>query len=237
MAPENLVVVAAHAVYLGPAAEDAHPESDASWCLRSFQHGEPPFYIEHIRAGVDAAARDPAALLVFSGGQTHRQAGPRSEGQGYWDLAAHFGWWGHSELAGRAAAEEFARDSFENLLFAICRFRERIGRYPHVVTVVSWAFKEQRFGLHREAIGWPARRFRFLGVNQPRELPAALKGEAETVAHFRADPYGTGVTLGAKRASRDPFQRSIPYPTTCPELTALLAHGGPEILMGGLPWP
>jgi len=118
----NLVLVAGHAVYVGQDFLD--PEQDRHWFLQSFQRGEPPFYIEHIRAGIDVASRDPSSLLVFSGGQTRGEAGPRSEAQSYWNLAEHFRWWSTPEISGGTTTEEFARDSFENLLFAICRFKE-----------------------------------------------------------------------------------------------------------------
>ena len=145
----NLLLVAGHAVYVGQDFLD--PEQHRHWFLQSFQRGEPPFYIEHIRAGIDVASRDPSSLLVFSGGQTRGEAGPRSEAQSYWNLAEHFRWWSTPEISGRTTTEEFARDSFENLLFAICRFKEWTGRYPQKIRVVSWAFKERRFALHREA--------------------------------------------------------------------------------------
>lgn len=35
----------------------------------------------------------------------------------------------------KALTEEHARDSFENLLFSVCRFRELTGSYPHNITV------------------------------------------------------------------------------------------------------
>lgn len=35
----------------------------------------------------------------------------------------------------RAMTEEHARDSFENILFSVCRFRELTGTYPHNITV------------------------------------------------------------------------------------------------------
>lgn len=38
-------------------------------------------------------------------------------------------------VRGRALTEEHARDSFENLLFSVCRFRELTGTYPHNITV------------------------------------------------------------------------------------------------------
>jgi hypothetical protein len=37
--------------------------------------------------------------------------------------------------------EDYARDSFENLLFSICRFKEVTGNYPARVTVVGYTFK------------------------------------------------------------------------------------------------
>jgi hypothetical protein len=230
----NLVLVAGHAVYVGHDFLD--PEQDRNWFLQPFQRGEPPFYIEHIRAGVDVARRDPSSLLTFSGGQTRREAGPRSEAQSYWNLAEHFQWWGIPQVSERSTTEEFARDSFENLLFAICRFKECCGRYPHEIRVVSWAFKENRFSLHREALGIPESRFEFYGANQPEDLAGAEKGEARAIAAFQKDPYGTGGDLGQKRADRNPFNRVNPYPLSCPELEGVLRHRGPELYKGVLPW-
>ena len=82
---ENLIVVAGHAVYV--AHDFSRLADDTSWYLQSFQKGEPPFYIEHIRRGVELAHGDRKSLLVFSGGQTRYEAGPRSEAQGYWLVA------------------------------------------------------------------------------------------------------------------------------------------------------
>jgi len=231
---ENLVLVAGHAIYTG--RDFQHPELDGNWCLQSFQRGEPPFYVEHIRAGVDEAQRDPAALLVFSGGQTRLDAGPRSEAQSYWNLAQHFAWWSSPAVSVRATTEEFARDSLENLLFSICRFHEWTGRTPRRITVVSWAFKERRFGLHREALRFPESRFRFRGANQPEDLAAARAGEAHAVTAFEEDPYGVGEVLGGKRVERNPFRRVHPYAQSCPALEGLLRHAGPELYRGELPW-
>jgi hypothetical protein len=230
----NLVLVTGHAVYVGQDFRD--PEQDRSWLLQSFQRGEPPFYIEHIRAGIEVARGDPSSLLVFSGGQTRREAGPRSEAQSYWNLAEYFRWWSTTEVAGRTTTEEFARDSFENLLFAICRFKEWTDRYPQRIRMVSWAFKERRFSLHREALRFPDSRFEFHGVNQPEDLVGAVKGEAEAVDAFEKDPYGTEGDLGNKRAERNPFCRTSPYPVSCPELVGILDHRGPSLYEGKLPW-
>lgn len=45
---------------------------------------------------------------------------------------------GKDEVRSRALTEEHARDSFENLLFSFCRFRELTGSYPHNITVKAF---------------------------------------------------------------------------------------------------
>ena len=240
----HLVLVPGHAVYAG--SELAHCTDETRWYLLPFQRGEPPCYVEHVWRGVRAAARDEAALLVFSGGQTRAEAGPRSEAYGYWQVARQHRWWGSTEVSRRVATEEYARDSLENLLFSICRFRESAGRYPTSITVVGWEFKRARFEMHRSALGLP--RVLYVGVNDPEDLEGARAGEQRTRDAFARDPYGVGIRdeydpasrrplqLGEKRIQRDPFNRPLPYTKSCPELAGLLAHRGPEPYGGPLPW-
>jgi len=204
----NLIVVCGHAIYV---AEDfEHPEADESWCLAPFQKGEPRFYIEHIRTGVELAAADPRALLVFSGGMTRKEAGRKSEAAGYLRVAEHFGFFGHADVARRATIEEYARDSFENLRFSIARFRERAAKEPEQVSAVSWRFKSERFDLHREALGWPRDRFRFVGPNDPPDLERAMRGERAAIELYASGADGEAA-LARKRRERDPFARPIPY--------------------------
>lgn len=244
---ENLILVAGHAVYVADSFEDI--TNDNNWSLQDFQKGEPPFYIEHIRSGVDLAADDPKSLLIFSGGQTRYETGPKSEAQSYWMIADHLNWWSHTDVKLRATTEEFARDSFENLLLAICRFREAVGSYPHEVRVVSWVFKEERFELHRRAICFPKSRFIFKGVNNPLDLDKAKQGEAKTIRDFKEDPYGTRKESGEKdesgkpikylrdkRNDRNPFKRQHPYSISCEEVRDLLQHAGPNWYDGIVPW-
>lgn len=61
--------------------------------------------MQHIRLGVGAAAEDPAALLMFSGGQTRAAAGARSEAASYWGVAAAAGWFGSPQVAERTVTE------------------------------------------------------------------------------------------------------------------------------------
>jgi hypothetical protein len=219
---EKLILVPGHAVYHGK--RRLQPEDDRQWVLKSYQKGEPPCYIEHVRRGVELAASRPNSLLIFSGGQTRHEAGPISEAQSYWMLADRLSWWGKVEVSQRATTEEFARDSFENLLFGIARFKECTGHFPTTIEIVGWKFKRERFGLHRQAIRWPAGngRYYYYGVNDPPDLPVSNDGEAATRAEFEKDPFGTGEPLAWKRVLRNPFRRQFPYPLTCPEMAGLL---------------
>ena len=227
----HAVIVAGHAIFKG-----GDPGHDDAWVLLPFQRGESPCYVEHIRCGVEIAAQDPAALLIFSGGPTRAEAGPRSEAESYIQVAEHYQWWGQEDVARRTAAEEFALDSYENLLFSLCRFHELTRTWPARVTLVSWRFKEQRFGLHRAAVRWPESRFAYIGPNDPVDLIQAQAAEALTRAAYANDPYGASPELRAKKEARNPFRRQHDYAATSPALAALLAHAGPQEFAGSLPW-
>ena len=234
MPVRNVIIVCGHAVYT--ATDFAHPVADSSWFLLPYQKGEGSCYLDHVRRGVELAAADPDSLLVYTGGQTRAEAGPRSEAESYLRLARHFEFWGHTMVADRATAEEFARDSLENLLFGICRFYEVAHAWPERVTVVSWAFKRPRFDFHRDTIRFPPDRFVFDGPNDPRSVTTALAGEQQYVDAFRSDPYASGGILAQRRAARNPFHRNPPYPATCPAVAGLLQWHGPDPFPHSLPW-
>lgn len=180
-------MVAGHApLREGPTAPPpGHLERDGAWVLSPFQAGEPPFFVEHLRRGAVLAAHDPSALLVISGGRS-RPESTRTEAESYRTVAAAHRWWGAKVPV---ALEEYARDSFENLAYSLCRFHQVTGAWPGLVTVVSWAFKGARFDLHRQALRWPDGGFRFDGPNDPLDLAAALAGEAAAAA-----PWGVPAT-------------------------------------------
>ena len=69
-----------------------------------------------------------------------RDVGPLSEAASYYYLAEEKKWFSGG-VNQRTFLEEYARDSFENLLLSLCRFREASGTYPQKVTVVGFDFK------------------------------------------------------------------------------------------------
>ena len=234
---QNLILVPGHAVYIANNCDDVL--SDNSWYLQDFQKGEPPLYIEHIKEGIEAAHRDPDALLVISGGQSRIEAGPHSEAESYMMIAEHYRWWWNPDVKARTEKEEFARDSFENLLFGICRFYECCDTYPEKITVVGWAFKKERFELHRQAIRFPKSRFSYISVNNPYDSEAAAAGEKVTLDRYRDDPYGVKEgegSLSEKRTIRNPFNKKHQYGADCPELAGLLQYRGIERYEVELPW-
>ena len=211
----SAIIVAGHAIV----RDLNRVETDEGWYLLDFQRGEPLKYIGHIERAVQEAAADPDSTLIFSGGPTRVEAGPRTEALSYWLVAEHYGWFGHLQVRARAYLEDFARDSFENLLFGVCRAQEITGQQPRKVTVVSWEFKRQRFEeLHREAIGWPREHFRYVGANDPDRIDQALAAESFARAKYIADPYSLGPEFQAKKRERNPFRRQHGYASSCPEM-------------------
>lgn len=78
-------------------------------------------------------------VCIFkAGGETRKSAGPRTEGQTYWEIADHHSWFGHPNVREHAYAEIQARDSYENLLFSLCRFRQLSGACQMALLVFSY---------------------------------------------------------------------------------------------------
>ncbi|PWN50688.1 hypothetical protein IE53DRAFT_82682 [Violaceomyces palustris] len=153
----------------------------------------------------------------------------------------------------RMTTENFALDSFENLLFSIARFREYTGFYPERITVVGYAFKKARFEeLHAKAIRWPTRTyiaggqraFSYVGIDDEGEDNSlAYQGERlKGYSLFEKDMYGCHGKLKDKRIERNPTRRFHPYFSSAPELADLLNWCPPKdsglqgVYPMNLPW-
>lgn len=144
----------------------------------------------------------------------------------------------------RTITEEYATDSFQNLLFSICRFYEITGRYPTDITMISYTFKQHRFeSLHVPALRWPLDKFHYVGVDPPSssgfDITASTKGELENAAQlFVNDPYGCySDVLQEKRQQRNPFLRTPPYDITCPDMAELMHYCGQSFIdENRVPW-
>ncbi|KAJ6157649.1 hypothetical protein N7470_005241 [Penicillium chermesinum] len=93
--------------------------------------------------------------------------------------------------------EEYATDSYQNLLFSLLRFRSHVGAYPRRVTVVTHAFKRERFlECHFPAVGL---------VPQTGTSPVESNDNAtrrEGLVYGKKDLYGVAEDLSSKRAKR-----------------------------------
>jgi len=253
---KHLIIVAGHSVTTSGHLEDAD-QDERDWFLLDYQkhRGLPAAIVAHITAGLHAAHADPDSLLIFSGGETRATTGPETEGASYYRVVDAMNLWpsslssvsdesSSSNVRARTITEEFATDSFENLMFSICRFHEVTGSYPTKITVVSFTFKQRRFEtMHAPALRFPPSRFEYIGVDPPAEtgfnLEEATKGEQENAAKpFEQDPYGCHSTvLQEKRQQRNPFSRTPPYALSCPDMKELLQYCGPALIpIDKVPW-
>ncbi|EPX74809.1 uncharacterized protein SOCG_02291 [Schizosaccharomyces octosporus yFS286] len=234
----HLIIIAGHAVWLGGSSKG---QEDSEWILEPYQKGEGKVFASHIYKGLELLEQDESSLLVFSGGQTRPNAGPYSEAQSYYLLSKSLN--DDPLLLSRRTTEEFARDSLENVLFSIARFREVTGHYPKKITVVSFEFKRERFlNLHREAIRFPSDQFDFVGIDPEGGVPQASY-EAEkknALLPFTEDPYACeNALLVGKRKERNPYRRQHSYLITCPELIPLIQYcpsRNSKYYTGHLPW-
>jgi hypothetical protein len=147
----ELVIVCCHAICL----PDCDPYEESSWLLKSFQRsnpstgkpGEHETFLLHIQAGVNALRRE-GTILIFSGAKTERNA-PFSEALSYLNVLKQC--FGGSDFVrqamaeGRVHIEADATDSYQNLLFSLIKYYEIEDKWPQMITVITHAFKENRF--------------------------------------------------------------------------------------------
>ena len=234
----HLIVVAGHSVMRLNKMRDADYD-EMSWYLLPYQVGQ-DFELFLPLSKVELVRNDFSSLLIFSSGQTRRDVGPTSEAASYYYLADQKEWL--HDIKHRVYLEEYARDSFENLLFSMCRFREIVGSYPKRVTVVGFDFKLRRFtDLHRKAIGFPQHSFFYIGMKPEGnsfDHSRAMGGEDNVIKSFENDMYGCeSKELIEKKEKRNPFRRSTPYISSCPEIVELLKWCGPgPYISKNLPW-
>jgi len=219
---KHLIIIPGHGIWKG--TNDGSKSED--WWLESFQveGHDHLLFIEHIKIGLKELRKDPEAFLLFSGGQTKKIAGPISEGQSYYALADKLGLIDNDDLKDRISTEEFARDSFENVLFSLSRFYEITERYPERITIPGFEFKRSRFlDHHFPALKFPVNKVNYIGVDpRPNYTKGSLEHEKyfndlanaekkNALTLFEQDPFGTGIVLSKKRKNRNPFNRYHGY--------------------------
>jgi len=256
--PTHLVILCCHAVYYGTLGSD--PRDENNWALKPFQRstatksGEHETFLQHAFAAVQLSNAD--TLIAFSGGPTDSNYPDLSEARSY--LNAFGDWCAAIGLevpkVARAGGsgegillEERATDSYQNVLFSILAFRRRTGYYPEQLTIITHAFKNDRFlHLHSRALKWPAERVKVLGINPPftlAELEGTIAGEKRNgYAPWETDLYGVRDPLAGKRKVRgwDDGKSKEPGKGLEPAVHKLLLYdggaAGNEVFPETLPW-
>jgi hypothetical protein len=121
-----------------------------------------------------------ADWIPFPGCRGHTRAkSTTSEGESYHRLAIESNLFHNAYLPfERATSEEYALDSYQNVLFSIARFHEQTGTYPRHITVVGFEMKRRRFEeLHIRALRWPRERFTYIGIDEEGDTTAQYQGE------------------------------------------------------------
>lgn len=243
---DHLIIVPGHAVMKISEIHRAK-ESEDAWYLLDYQLGQgfPQIIHSHIQEAIHIAQSDEHSILIFSGGQTREDVGPMSEAASYYYYAQFYQLMSSSSSSSAPALmvglEEYARDSYENILFSICRFHEITGIYPSKITVVGFDFKAKRFTeVIRKAIRFPETSFRYIGIQPNLHLfhyDTAIHGEELVYQSLQQDMYGCNTEeLRHKREERDPYLRTVPYTLSCPELRALLTWCESTLYPGHVPW-
>ncbi|KAK9470647.1 uncharacterized protein V1510DRAFT_422345 [Dipodascopsis tothii] len=236
----HLIILPCHSIWKGYEGFDkARPGVNPDeWTLASFQREnlDNLIFIKHIEEAVRQLNEDPEAILLFSGGQTNKSAGPISEAQSYWFLGQALGLYDEPAIRARISTEEFARDSFENTLFSIYRFKELTQVFPKRLTIVGFKFKEDRFvQQHAKHLGLQTSNVSYIGID-PELHNSQLYGKVEAgersayaielehymknlrgleyknaVQHFATDPTSSKSPLLDKKSGRDPYHRGFAY--------------------------
>ncbi|KAJ9569325.1 Hypothetical protein J6897_03001 [Nakaseomyces glabratus] len=121
----------------------------------------------------------------------------------------------------RITLEEYALDSFDNLLYSLGQFQAVNGNYPKKMTIVGFGFKQSRYlDLHAKAIDFKNINYISIepsptGYNSEQlevyfsTLSAMEKKNA--AALFQTDYYGRRSPLLDKKQSRNPFNKQPKY--------------------------
>ncbi|EMG47771.1 hypothetical protein SBY92_005116 [Candida maltosa Xu316] len=229
----HLIILPCHSIWKpGPTLGDSRDE----WYLVDFQiEGYDHLsFKQQIQTSLKELAKDPDSYLIISGGETKREAGPISESLSYYLLAAQL--CKDPSLLSRISTEVFARDSFENVIFSICRYYELFGQYPEKITIVGFEFKRERFITHHlnEALLFPTSNVVYIGNSpDPKDLnEEQVKEYFEdlqaseykfAVQHFQKDWYGNNGGLVKKKINRNPFNRFHGYTQSNPKLSRFLS--------------
>jgi len=178
-------------------------------------------------------------VLIISGGYTKIEV-EKSEARGMLDWVEDLGLWPAKTRKSLILLEEYARDSFENILFSVCRFYQFFNEFPASVTSCTWEFNVERFKIF-------AKKLRIPNFNV---VPVGKREDQEKVAQkwtdlAKRDPlYIKQADSEEKYLRRNPWKRDHPYSQISPVFRILfntlseikIKKGNVKELENILPW-
>ncbi|KAG7660726.1 uncharacterized protein J8A68_005688 [[Candida] subhashii] len=232
--PRTLIILPCHSIWKQGGQTLGVDQNE--WHLADFQlEGQDHLVFRaQILDSLKLLQQDEDSYLIISGGATKKEAGPVSEALSYFQLAQHF-ICDDTTLLDRINLEEFARDSFENVIFSLCRFYEIFGAYPENITVVGFEFKRGRFVLHHleQALCFPKEKVTYIGSSPitdhlTEEARERYYQELESnefkhaLRYFQQDWYGINGSLKEKKKIRNPYNKYHGYANSNPNLADFL---------------
>lgn len=158
---ENLIILPCHSVFapeLNSNIQDiTNDNSDRfsiatnpkNWILEPFQieSDDQISFLKHLELSLlELHENIGNSALVISGGFTKKET-KKSESSSYLQLAEKVGFLKNPyfKKGVNILLDEYARDSYENVLYGICTFYKRFNKFPKQITIVGFGFKRERF--------------------------------------------------------------------------------------------
>ncbi|TID29471.1 hypothetical protein CANINC_001951 [Pichia inconspicua] len=244
---ENLIILPCHSVY---APELNREISDLSnndrfskvldannWLMASFQKEseDQVSFVKHIEMSLlELHENIGDSVLVVTGGYTKPEI-EKSESAGYIEVAksVEFLKNPYFRIGTNILIEEYARDSYENVLYSICTFYKKFNKFPKKITVVGYGFKKERFvDSHLATLGYKdesGEHVKYVSVgpfypDKPESMSesdyeekkqlfwSSLRKSEKTNALdlFKLNPFGSkGSKLHEKKEVRDPWNKHV----------------------------
>lgn len=161
---ENLIILPCHSIFSPELNDDVKSSKDLedsnNWLMEPFQleSNDQISFLKHIEISFNELHENiEDSILVISGGFTKPQI-KKSESSSYLEAAEKLGLLNMNInflKDSNVLLEEYARDSYENVLYSILTFYKKFSKFPKKITVVGFGFKRERFlAYHLTTLGY-----------------------------------------------------------------------------------
>lgn len=158
-------------------------------------------YLDHIKEAAKLIREREYDVLIVSGGYTKPQI-EMSEAASYLKILRYLI---DEKTAKNVLLEEYAKDTFENILFAMCRAYQVYKEFPVTLGILTWTWKGKRVQVIAEGLRIPD--FVVIGVGNKN----LSKTQTQIADEVKPDPLHRTSELAQKRGERNPWKKRNPY--------------------------